>query len=68
MILKATRQTPAAKRLLRVAPYCCVSTKHEEQQYGLAAQINHYTNYTHNHLNWVLVEMYSDPASGINTN
>lgn len=68
MILEATQQTPAEERMLRVAPYCCVSTKHEEQQHSLAAQINHYTNYTHNHLNWVLVEMYSDPASGINTN
>lgn len=65
---ESNQQTPAEKRLLQVAPYCRVSTKHEKEQHSLAAQINHYTNYIHNHLNWVLAEMYSDPASGINTN
>ena len=68
MILEATQQTPTEKRLLRVAAYCRVSTRHEEQQYGLAAQTSYYTNYIQNHPNWVLVEVYSDTASGTRTN
>ncbi len=68
MILEAAQQVPAEKRLLRVAAYCRVSTKHEEQQHSLAAQINYYTNYIPNHPNWVLVGVYSDTASGTRTN
>lgn len=68
MILEATQQTPTEKRLLRVAAYCRVSTRHEEQQYSLAAQTSYYTNYIQNHPNWVLVEVYSDTASGTRTN
>ena len=59
---------PAEKRPFRVAAYCRVSTKHEEQQHSLAAQINYYTNYIQNHPNWVLVGVYSDTASGTRTN
>jgi len=68
MIPKTAQQMPAEKRPLRVAAYCRVSTKHEEQQHSLAAQINYYTNYIQNHPNWVLVGVYSDTASGTRTN
>ena len=67
-IPEAARQMPAEKRPLRVAAYCRVSTRHEEQQHSLAAQISYYTSYIHNHPNWVLAEVYSDTASGTRTN
>ena len=53
MILEATRQMPTEKQPLRVAAYCRVSTKYEEQQHSLATQINYYINYIQNHPNWV---------------
>ena len=67
MILEAAQQVPIKKQPLRVAAYCRVSTRHEEQQYSLAAQINYYTNYIQSHPNWTLVAAYSDTASGTNT-
>ncbi len=67
-IPEAAQQMPAEKRPLRVATYCRVSTKHEEQQHSLATQISYYTNYIQNHPNWVLVAVYSDTASGTRTN
>lgn len=51
MIPDAAQQAPTEKRLLRVAAYCRVSTRHEEQQYSLAAQTSYYTNYIQNHPN-----------------
>ena len=68
MIPEAAQQVPTEKQLLQVAAYCRVSTKHGEQQHSLAAPISYYTNYIQNHPNWVLVEVYSDTASGTNTN
>ena len=67
MILEAAQQVPIKKQPLRVAAYCRVSTRHEEQQYSLATQINYYTNYIQSHPNWTLVAVYSDTASGTNT-
>lgn len=67
MLLKAAQRVPVEKQPLRVAAYCRVNTKHGEQQYSLAAQTSYYTNYIQNHPNWVLVEVYSDTASGTNT-
>ena len=68
MILEAAQQAPSKNKPLRVAAYCRVSTKHEEQQHSLATQISYYTDYIQNHLNWVLVGVYSDTASGTRTN
>ena len=50
-ILKESRQMPGANHKLRVAAYCRVSTKHEEQLRSLEAQIGYYTNYIQNHSN-----------------
>ena len=50
------------RQQLQVAAYCRVSTKHEEQQQSLEAQIDYYTNYIQSHPNWVLVAVYSDTA------
>ena len=63
-----TQRIPVKGQQLRVAAYCRVSTKHEEQQQSLEAQIDYYTNYIQNHPNWVLVTVYSDTASGTRTN
>lgn len=67
-IPEAARQVPAKNRPLRVAAYCRVSTKHEEQQHSLATQISYYINYIQNHPNWVLIGVCSDTASGTRTN
>ncbi len=67
MIPEAVQQMPAEKRPLRVAAYCRVSTKHEEQQRSLETQIDYYTGYIQNHPNWILVAVYSDSASGTRT-
>ncbi len=67
MIPEAAQQMPAEKRPLRVAAYCRVSTKHEEQQRSLETQIDYYTGYIQNHPNWILVAVYSDSASGTRT-
>ena len=63
-----TQRIPVKGQQLRVTAYCRVSTKHEEQQQSLEAQIDYYTNYIQNHPNWVLVTVYSDTASGTRTN
>ena len=67
-IPETTWQRSAISKQLRVAAYCRVRTKYEEQQQSLEAQIAYYTNYIQNHPNWVLVAVYSDTASGTRTN
>ena len=47
-ILEAQRM-PVNGQQLRVAAYCRVSTKHEEQQQSLEAQIDYYTIQTTSH-------------------
>ena len=59
-----TQRIPVKGQQLRVAAYCRVSTKHEEQQQSLEAQIDYYTNYIQNHSNWVLVTVHSDTVTG----
>ena len=63
-----SQRIPVKGQQFRVAAYCRVSTKHEEQQQSLEAQIGYYTNYIQNHPNWLLVAVYSDSASGTRTN
>ena len=63
-----TQRISVKRQQLRVAAYCRVSTKHEEQQQSLEAQISYYTNYIQNHPNWVLIAVYSDTASGTRPN
>lgn len=67
-IPQVKRDTPIWAQQLRVAAYCRVSTKHEEQQKSLNAQIDYYTNYIQSHPNWVLAAVYSGTASGTRTN
>ncbi|MDW7658151.1 MAG: recombinase family protein [Bacillota bacterium] len=54
------------QRYLRVAAYCRVSTKHDEQLSSLAAQEAYYENYIRNHTNWELAGIYVDQGTGRN--
>lgn len=66
-IPKAAQQMPTEKRPLRVAAYCRVSTRHEEQCHSLEAQIVYYTDCIKRNPNWEFVAVYSDIASGVRT-
>ena len=71
MSQKITKSPQARKYILienqrlRVAAYCRVSTRHEEQCHSLEAQIAYYTDYIKRNPNWKFVAVYSDIASGI---
>lgn len=56
------------ERELRVAAYCRVSTKHEEQLGSLENQIAYYTYSIKRIPNWQLVAVYYDSASGVRDN
>ena len=44
-IPQTKRDVPIEVQRLRVAVYCRVSTRHEEQRHSLEAQIAYYTDY-----------------------
>ena len=50
--------------ILRVAAYCRVSTKYEEQEPSYQFQQEYYYQYITSHPNWVFVGIYADQASG----
>lgn len=50
----------------RVAAYCRVSTKHDEQQDSLTMQKAYYETYIHEHENWILTDVYADQSTGRN--
>lgn len=52
-------------RKLRVAAYCRVSTKHDEQTQSLENQITYYTQYIKENPNWIFTSIYADRASGL---
>ena len=52
------RDVPIEVRRLRVAAYCRVSTRHEEQRHSLEAQIAYYTNFIKRNPNWKFVAVY----------
>ncbi|MCM1234673.1 MAG: recombinase family protein [Ruminococcus flavefaciens] len=66
-IFSARHIVPIWEQQLRVAAYCRVSTKHEEQQRSLETQINYYSNYIRSNPNWELVDVHFDTASGVHT-
>lgn len=47
-------------RLLRVAAYCRVSTKHEEQLNSYENQVEHYTHRINSEKDWQLEGIYAD--------
>ena len=66
-IPQARQYIPIEDQRVRVAAYCRVSTRHEEQRHSLEAQIAYYTNYIKRNPNWEFVAVYSDIASGVRT-
>jgi len=59
---KLNKQKQSIKELhkRRVAAYARVSTDHEEQESSFEAQIDYYTHYINNRLDWEFAGMYSD--------
>ncbi len=51
---------------LRVAAYCRVSTKHDEQQSSLTMQKEYYKAYIRKHKNWLFAGIYADQGTGCN--
>ena len=66
-ILQARKYIPIKDQRLRVAAYCRVSTRHEEQYHSLEAQMVYCTDYIERNPNWEFVAVYSDIASGVHT-
>ena len=56
-----------AVQKLRVAAYCRVSTKHDEQTQSIESQIAYYTQYIKENPNWTFTAIYADRASGLST-
>ena len=66
-IPQTKRDVPIEVQRLRVAAYCRVSTRHEEQRHSLEAQTAYYTNYITHNPHWEFFAVYSDIASGVRT-
>lgn len=49
-----------ARTLLRIAPYCRVSSGSDDQQHSFAAQMQYYTELVQKHPDWELVDIYAD--------
>ena len=58
-ITDITPQTEGRKKI-RLAGYCRVSTKSEEQEQSLTAQILYFTNFVKEHPEYELVDVYAD--------
>lgn len=49
----------------RVAAYCRVSTRHEEQEESFENQVRYYTGYIASHGEWEYAGVYADEKSGV---
>jgi len=66
-IRKVTRiDKPIIKWHLNVAVYCRVSTPHPEQIESLSNQVEYYKQMVSKHIDWILVDVYTDIKSGNN--
>ena len=61
-ITEITTKQPAAA-ILRLAPYCRVSSDSEDQRHSFAAQVKYYTEYTAAHPEYELVDIYADDTA-----
>ena len=59
-IIDITPTPEEKRRMIRFAGYGRVSTKSEEQEHSLAAQILYFTNYAKEHPGYELVDVYAD--------
>ena len=64
---KVTVIPPTKKFRYRVAIYCRVSTRSQEQLDSLANQISYLTRLTASHVEWYLIDIYIDIKTGNNT-
>ena len=62
-ITKIPRMRDRHKR--RVAAYCRVSTRREEQEESFEQQVRYYTDYIVSHADWEYAGIYADEKSGI---
>ena len=58
--INIAEEVKSANRQLRVAAYCRVSTKQEEQLNSYEVQRNYYTNKINAEPKWTLVDIYAD--------
>ncbi|WP_300754794.1 recombinase family protein [uncultured Oscillibacter sp.] len=58
--VKDTPQAQAAKKKLRVAAYCRVSTDDEEQLTSYEAQMSYYTDKITSNPDWVMADVFAD--------
>lgn len=63
--IKATRNITdrnrlAERHLLRVAPYCRVSTDKEDQLHSYQSQVQYYTDLVNSREDWILADIYAD--------
>jgi len=54
------RRKGDVRQLLRVAPYCRVSTDKDDQLHSYHSQVQYYTDLVKNKENWELVDVYAD--------
>ena len=59
-IIDITPQKEESRQKIRLAGYSRVSTKSDEQEHSLAAQILYFTNYVKEHPEYELVDVYAD--------
>ena len=57
---------PAAEKRLRVAAYCRVSTRKDEQDSSIEQQEKYYTRYISQNPNWINIGVFSERVSGLN--
>ncbi len=56
---------PPSERSLRVAAYCRVSTRQEEQDSSIEQQEQYYTQVISNHPNWTNAGVFVERVSGL---
>lgn len=59
-IIEITNEVKKSERLIRLAPYCRVSSDSEDQRHSFAAQIRYYKDYEKKHPQYKLVDIYAD--------
>ena len=61
-------ESGSARKKLRVACYCRVSTDHEEQEGSFKNQVEYYTNMINSNLEWEMAGLFADDGiSGTGT-
>lgn len=57
---RTLQAVPIAAKKIRVAAYCRVSTKEDDQLNSYAAQVEYYTGYISGKAEWEFVGIYAD--------